>query len=247
MAEKNVFDTLYPVDISGKTEKRNGFTYLSWAWAWAEVKKRYPSATYEIIKFDGIPYVFDEKTGYMVYTNVTIEGITHEMWLPVMDTNNCAMKAEPYEVQTKFKTITVKPATMFDINKTIMRCLVKNLAMFGLGLNIYIGEDMPDADRNEQMNQEKEENGSQKPQKASKTAKKDQEVKQPIMELPADFCTICRLPVMDYDGKTKNGDPVHYSKEDIISRSTTLFNAPVCMSCMMKRARKTAKKEENKQ
>lgn len=242
---KNLFEILNAVDVSDHKEDKptgNGksLSYLSWAWAWAEVKKRCPDANYEIVKFDGIPYVYDPKTGYMVYTKVTIEGITHEMWLPVMDSNNCAMKAEPYEIQTKYKAITIKPATMFDINKTIMRCLTKNLAMFGLGLYIYAGEDLPENPEGEAS----EENASEKPQKASKTAKKTQEVKQPIQELPSDYCTICRLPVTDFDGKMKSGDPVHYSKEDIISRSTTAYGAPVCMSCMMK---KTAKTKQNKE
>ena len=80
----------------------------------------------------------------MVVTNVTAEGLTYEMWLPVMDNNNRAMKAEPYTITTsKGKEINVAAASMFDVNKTIMRCLVKNLAMFGLGLYIYAGEDIP--------------------------------------------------------------------------------------------------------
>lgn len=150
MAEtkKTVFDTLNAVNVNEHTEiKDTGktkLTYLSWAWAWAEVKKKFPDATYEIVKFNGIPYVFDEKTGYMVYTTVTIGGITHEMWLPVMDGNNRAMLDRPYEVQTKYNKFTVQAATMFDVNKTIMRCLTKNLAMFGLGLYIYAGEDLPE-------------------------------------------------------------------------------------------------------
>lgn len=150
MAEtkKNTFDILNAVNVNEHTETKDTgkvkLTYLSWAWAWAEVKKRFPSAQYEIIKFNGLPYVFDEKTGFMVYTTVTIDGITHEMWLPVMDGNNRAMLAHPYEVKTKYNSFTVQPATMFDINKTIMRCLTKNLAMFGLGLYIYAGEDLPE-------------------------------------------------------------------------------------------------------
>ena len=150
MAEtkKSVFDVLNAINVNEHTEVKDTgstkLTYLSWAWAWAEVKKKFPDATYEIIKFDGIPYVYDPLTGFMVYTTVTIGGITHEMWLPVMDGNNRAMKAEAYQIQTKYKTITVAPATMFDVNKTIMRCLTKNLAMFGLGLYIYAGEDLPE-------------------------------------------------------------------------------------------------------
>lgn len=169
MAE--VFDDLYSVNVNGHTEqKKTGgqtLTYLSWPFAWAEVKKRYPDAHYEIEKFDGLPYVFDPKTGYMVYTNVTIENITHEMWLPVMDGANKAMKAEQYNykvadwkwddnLRKRVKSgdidKSVEAATMFDINKTIMRCLVKNLAMFGLGLYIFAGEDIPVSDTPAEIN-----------------------------------------------------------------------------------------------
>lgn len=153
------FDKLYKIDCSDKTEKKsNGsveLTYLSWCYAWAEVKKLYPDAKYEILKFENnLPYVYDEKTGYMVFTKVEIEGIEHEMWLPVMDSANKAMKDKLYVYQVKKYNSTTKkyeyvdkevqPATMFDINKTIMRCLTKNLAMFGLGLYIYAGEDLPE-------------------------------------------------------------------------------------------------------
>lgn len=142
-----VFDTLFAVNVNEHTEKKPSggteLTYLSWPFAWAEVKRRYPDAHYEIEKFVGIPYICDPQTGYMVFTNVTIDGVTHEMWLPVMDGANNAMKPEPYTVKTKFKEITVRAATMMDINKAIMRCLVKNLAMFGMGLYIYAGEDLP--------------------------------------------------------------------------------------------------------
>ena len=138
------FDKLYEINVNNHTEEKNGLTYLSWAWAWAEVKRVYPTATYTIKKFEnGLPYVYDEKVGYMVFTEVTIEGLTHEMWLPVMDGANKAMKSEPYTYTTRYSEKTVEAATMFDINKTIMRCLVKNLAMFGLGLYIYAGEDLP--------------------------------------------------------------------------------------------------------
>lgn len=143
----NVFETLNNSNVNGHTEEKNGLTYLSWAWAWAEVKKAYPDANYTIEKFNGLPYVYDENTGYMVYTTVTIEGITHEMWLPVMDGANKAMKAEPYKYQTRYGEKTCEAATMFDVNKAIMRCLVKNLAMFGLGLYIYAGEDLPESEK----------------------------------------------------------------------------------------------------
>jgi len=148
--EKTVFDRLFAVDVNNQVEKKssgNGvsLSYLSWSFAWANVKKRYPNATYEIKKFgeNQLPYVYDKNTGYMVFTTVTIEGVTHEMWLPVMDNRNEAMLDHQRQVKYKNYTATVEPATMFDINKAIMRCLVKNLAMFGLGLYIYAGEDLP--------------------------------------------------------------------------------------------------------
>ena len=157
------FESLYKVNVNEHTEKLNqsgtSLTYLSWTWAWAEIKKMYPDATYTIERFiqpDGtfLPYMYDPKTGYMVMTSVTIEGLTHEMWLPVMDGANKAMKDVAYEYDVKeykggkwtggYIQKTVQPATMFDVNKTIMRCLTKNLAMFGLGLYIYAGEDLPE-------------------------------------------------------------------------------------------------------
>lgn len=148
--QSTVFDRLFAVDVSNQIEKKdagNGksLSYLSWSFAWANVKKRFPSANYEICKFgeNQLPYVYDKNTGYMVFTKVTIEGITHEMWLPVMDNRNEAMLDHPRQIKYKNYTANVEAATMFEINKTIMRCLVKNLAMFGLGLYIYAGEDLP--------------------------------------------------------------------------------------------------------
>lgn len=150
MEEKNYFELLNSINVNDKTEKKNGLTYLSWAWAIGEITKKYPDFTYEIEKFENnLPYIFDEKTGYMVFTKVTVQGITKEMWLPVMDNNNKTMLDKPYEYSTKYGSKTVEKATMFDINKTIMRCLAKNLAMFGLGLYIYAGEDLPEEERKE--------------------------------------------------------------------------------------------------
>ena len=151
--ETNVFEELNKVNVNEHVEKKNTgkvtLSYLSWSWAWAEVKKRYPKANYEIVKFEnGLPYTYDENTGYMVYTKVTIDDVTHEMWLPVMDSHNCSMLSKPYEVKTKYNSFTVDKCTMFDVNKTIMRCLTKNLAMFGLGLYIYSGEDLPEDENN---------------------------------------------------------------------------------------------------
>lgn len=139
----DVFKKLNAINVNENTEKKNGLTYLSWSWAWTELKKVYPDATYQIRQFDGKPYLYDENLGYLVMTEMTVDGITHEMWLPVMDGANKAMKDKSYTVKTKYKEIEVQAATMFDINTAIMRCLTKNISMFGLGLYIYAGEDLP--------------------------------------------------------------------------------------------------------
>ena len=150
---KAMFDALYSLDLSDKLERRENdkLSYLSWANAWAEFKRAYPNAEYKIIKdpTTNLPYFNDPAIGIMVYTEVTADGQTYEMWLPVMDAKNKAMKEQPYtyQVYDSYKKTyvekTVQAATMFDVNKTIMRCLVKNLAMFGLGLYVYAGEDLP--------------------------------------------------------------------------------------------------------
>ena len=144
---KSIFETLFEINVNDHIEKKKDLSYLSWPYAWAEVKKKYPNATYQIHLFGEkqLPYVFDENVGYMVFTDVTINDLTHTMWLPVMDSANKTIKSTSYTYNTKFKKdILVEAATMFDVNKTIMRCLVKNLAMFGLGLYIYSGEDLPE-------------------------------------------------------------------------------------------------------
>lgn len=147
--EQSKFLELLQLNVNDKVEKKptgnnKSLSYLSWAWAWAEFKKVYDDATYEIMKnTNNLPYFVDE-LGAMVYTKVTAGGITYEMWLPVMDGANKAMKLTPYEIKTKYGTTSVKAFDMFDVNKTVMRCLVKNLAMFGLGLYIYAGEDLPE-------------------------------------------------------------------------------------------------------
>lgn len=153
---KNVFENLKEVNVTGYVEEKNGLKYLSWAYAWQKVMELYPGAIYEIERFEGKPYLYDEKTGYMVFTRMRIEDVEREMWLPVMDSNNKAMLDHAYTYDTKFrKNIPVEAATMFDINKTIMRCLVKNLAMYGLGLALYSGEDLPEEELTEEQLKER--------------------------------------------------------------------------------------------
>ena len=146
-----MFNALSNLDLSDKCEKREQLTYVSWSNAWSEFKAAYPSATYEILKNEnGLPYFSDPNLGIMVFTSVTVDDVTHQMWLPVMDSKNKTMKLQPYtySVWDNYKKAyvekTVQAASMFDINKTLMRCLVKNLAMFGLGLYIFQGDDLPE-------------------------------------------------------------------------------------------------------
>lgn len=127
---KSVFEVLNAVNCNEHTEKKNGLTYLSWAWAWAEVKKRYPGATYTIYENkDGLLYHTDGKTAW-VKTGVTIEGIELIEYLPVMNYKN--------------ESISLDRLTSFDVNKTVQRSLTKACARHGLGLYIYAGEDLPE-------------------------------------------------------------------------------------------------------
>lgn len=123
------FEELFALNVNDKTEKKGQLTYLSWAWAWAEFKKKYPTAKYQVNDFNGAFCTGNEKMGYMVQTSVTADDLTYEMWLPVMDMRNNAILAPK----------------MTDINKAIMRCLTKNIGMYGLGLYLYAGEDTPES------------------------------------------------------------------------------------------------------
>lgn len=126
----SVFNTLNAIDCNKHTEQKNGLTYLSWAWAWAEVKKAYPDATYTIYEAaNGNFYHTDGKTCW-VKTGVTIKGLEHIEYLPVMDFRN--------------QSIPVDKVTSFDVNKAIQRSLTKAVARHGLGLYIYAGEDLPE-------------------------------------------------------------------------------------------------------
>ena len=140
---ENNFQSLYELDVNHKTESKSGLKYLSWAFAWAEFKKVYPDATYNTDLYNGKPFLYDESLGYMVSTTVTVGELTIPMHLPVLDGANKAQKAVDYKYKTKYAEKECKAASMFDINTSIMRCLTKNLAMFGLGLYIYAGEDIP--------------------------------------------------------------------------------------------------------
>lgn len=139
---KEIFEKLSAIDISGQIEKKENLSYLSWANAWTLLVQNYPDSNYTVHQYNGKPYIFDENLGYMVHTSVTVENITKDMYLPVLDGKNKAMLNVDYSYTTKYGDKTVNKATMFDINTSIMRCLVKNIALFGLGLSLYRGEDI---------------------------------------------------------------------------------------------------------
>ena len=141
---ENYFNALNTINVNEHTEKKNGLTYLSWAWAWAEVKKKFPDANYTIYEDqNGCIYWTDGKTCW-VKTGVTIEGIEHIEYLPVMDFKN--------------KSIPLENITSFEVNKAIQRSLTKACARHGLGLYIYAGEDIPEEDEEEKARREEEAN-----------------------------------------------------------------------------------------
>lgn len=129
----SIFEQLNKINVNGHTEKKNGLTYLSWAWAWAEVKKLYPEAFYTIYEreteYGPVNYFTDGRTCW-VKTGVTIEGLEHIEELPVKDFKN--------------RSIAYDAITSMDTNKAIQRSLTKACARHGLGLYIYAGEDLPE-------------------------------------------------------------------------------------------------------
>ena len=140
--KKSVFETLNAINVNEHTEQKGKLTYLSWAWAWAKVKENYPEASYTIYEnADGLNYHNDGKTAW-VKTGVTIEGIELIEYLPIMDNRNAS--------------ITIDKITSFDVNKSIQRSLTKACARHGLGLYIYAGEDLPEADKAEEKEKAKD-------------------------------------------------------------------------------------------
>ena len=136
VVKDSVFGTLAAVNCNEHIEKKNNgkveLSYLSWAWAWHYIKSRYPNAYYTIYeRQDGVPYWTDGRTAW-VKTGVTIEGMEHIEYLPIMDYRNLYIPLEKI--------------TSMDMNKAIQRSLTKAAARHGLGLYIYAGEDIPLSD-----------------------------------------------------------------------------------------------------
>jgi hypothetical protein len=125
--QTNYFAELYTINVNKHVEKKGQFNYLSWAYAVAELLKRHPDATWEIIEYNGLPYN-ETPLGFFVKVAVTVNSVTRSQIHPVLDNNNRPI---------------AKP-TSFQINTSIQRCLVKAISLHGLGLYIYAGEDLPD-------------------------------------------------------------------------------------------------------
>lgn len=135
--QDDVFAVLNRINVNEHTEQKGGLTYLSWAWAWAKVKEHFPEAIYTIYENpDGWNYFTDGRTAW-VKTGVTINGLEHIEYLPVMDFKN--------------RSLPLEAITSTDVNKTIQRSLTKACARHGLGLYIYAGEDLPEEEKREQL------------------------------------------------------------------------------------------------
>lgn len=179
MNEKNYFTELNAINVSDKTEKKNGMTYLSWAWAWGELKKLHPDATYTVYENkDGWLYHTDGRTCW-VKTGVTVNGIENIEYLPVMDFRNNSIPADK--------------VTSYDVNKAVQRSLTKAVARHGLGLGLYIyaGEDLPEGEEKPQERQ------TEKPPKAK-----------PSAEITCTKCGVKIEPVIAKTGKTMTAQEI---------------------------------------
>ncbi|ENQ3106018.1 DUF1071 domain-containing protein [Bacillus cereus] len=134
---KNYFTELASIDVSKHVEKKGRFSYLSWSWAVDQLLKKCPDATWRVARFDGLPYLKTE-VGYFVEVEVTVNNITRSQIHPVLDNYN-----KP-----------IATPTSFQINTSIQRCLAKAIALHGLGLYIYSGEDIPQDDEPKQTSKQ---------------------------------------------------------------------------------------------
>ncbi|BAU28193.1 uncharacterized protein DUF1071 [Aneurinibacillus soli] len=134
MGEKpqNFYEKMASVDVGEFIEKKAGFSYLSWSWAVDQLRRHDPTATWEVKRFDSMPYLKTD-CGYFVEVAVTCNGVELSQIHPVLDNRN-----KPIE----------KPNS-FQINTSIQRCLAKAIALHGLGLYIYSGEDLPPSEPQE--------------------------------------------------------------------------------------------------
>lgn len=127
--DNNPFRKLFNMNVAAHIEKKGQFSYLSWPFAVAQLRLVDPTATWEVRRFEGLPYLMTD-AGVFVEVAVTVAGVTLSQIHPVLDARNRPLMTP----------------TSFDINTSIQRCLVKAIALHGLGLSIYAGEDLPDLD-----------------------------------------------------------------------------------------------------
>lgn len=181
----NYFEKLNSINCNGFTEKKNGLTYLAWAYAWRELKKLYPQSYYTIYEnAQGWNYHTDGRTCW-VKTGVTVVdekgfALEHIEYLPVMDFRN--------------KSISANAVSSFDVNKAIQRSLTKAVARHGLGIYIYAGEDLPD---------EADGTAEEKLREANERAAFDREMTAMTEELATDgekkvFLDLCKMLDVDY-------------------------------------------------
>lgn len=150
--EKSVYETLSSVDCGKHISKKNGLSYLPWAWAWGILKSYYPDSSYKIYEDEnGWNYHTDGRSAW-VKCSVTVHGMENIEYLPIMDYRN--------------KSIPLDRLSSMDVTKAIQRALTKAIARHGLGLYIYAGEDLPDAMDGNRLDEEE-------PKEAKKTERKE--------------------------------------------------------------------------
>lgn len=191
--ENNVFETLSKINVSGKTERKNGLTYLPWAYAWAEVCKVYPTATYMVYERDTqwgpVNYFTDGRTCW-VKVGVTIDGLEHVEMLPVMNFKN--------------QSITLDKVTSCDVNKAIQRAITKAIGRHGLGLYVYTGNDFPESESQAQ-------NTAQPPQA--------QPTNKPIEKATVATQAPAQKPVQGRDTRPATKEMLGYIRKAIAERS----------------------------
>lgn len=214
--KKSVFETLNAINVSDKIEKKNKLSFLSWAWAWAEVKKLYPEASYAIYEreaqYGPVNYFTDGHTCW-VKTGVIIEGIEHIEHLPIMDYSN--------------KSILLSNLTSFDTNKAIQRSLTKAIARHGLGLYIYAGEDLPEQETSQTIVSSKNE------MPAVELLKEAMDLRRNLESLGADIRSASTVEFILKHTGLKQQDPAQLN-------ATELNKLIVCYQSMIK-----AKEQQN--
>lgn len=194
LAEK--FRKAQELEIGQLVEKKNGYSYLSWAYAWRYMKEIYPDFTYEVVRSPEGRLYFADETGYWVEVKITACGITYGETLPVMDSKNHAVRGD---------------LDTMMVNKTIKRCLAKCCALFGIGLGLFAGEDLPEEGESAGSGERAAEKGKtrQKPSGAVKTAPATAKPRTEIehVTIPAEdpeLTTLdrARRAQFDYMGKT---------------------------------------------